>query len=212
MFKAVYDIHTHKQPFAHLKCAQNLLLFTVVCSSVSWFQIFFFPLSWFCCRIFFPLYVMLLHFIAEAIGEHAFPEKKITWKHSKVYFLPIAVSRAKILGNSEIFVKSGSDINLTCVAVHSPAPPSFIYWYKEGRVINYSQRGGISVLTERKTRTSKLVISKAMSSDSGNYTCIPSSSGKFCLIHSFRFFLFQVIVRSFPFPIFRWVLCTLYYT
>lgn len=66
----------------------------------------------------------------------------------------------------------------TCVAIHSPAPPSFIYWYKEGRVINYSQRGGISVLTERKTRTSKLVISKAMSSDSGNYTCIPSSSGK----------------------------------
>lgn len=88
------------------------------------------------------------------------------------------VSRAKILGNSEIFVKSGSDINLTCVAQHSPAPPSFIYWYKEGRVINYSQRGGISVLTERKTRTSKLVISKAMAADSGNYTCIPSSSGK----------------------------------
>lgn len=92
------------------------------------------------------------------------------------------VSRAKILGNAEIFVKSGSDINLTCVAVHSPTPPSFIYWYKEGRVINYSQRGGISVLTERKTRTSKLVISKAMSSDSGNYTCIPSSSGKFDFI------------------------------
>lgn len=75
-------------------------------------------------------------------------------------------------------MKSGSDIALTCMAVHSPAPPSFIYWYKDGRVINYSQRGGISVLTERKTRTSKLVISKAMSSDSGNYTCIPSSSGK----------------------------------
>lgn len=94
-----------------------------------------------------------------------------------IYFFS-TVSRAKIVGNSEIFVKSGSDINLTCVAVHSPSPPSFIYWYKEGRVINYSQRGGISVLTERKTRTSKLVISKAMSSDSGNYTCIPSSSGK----------------------------------
>lgn len=88
------------------------------------------------------------------------------------------VSRARILGNAEIFVKSGSDINLTCVAQHSPEPPSFIYWYKEGRVINYSQRGGISVLTERKTRTSKLVISKAMASDSGNYTCFPSSSGK----------------------------------
>lgn len=211
MFKAVYDTHTHKQPFAHLKCAQNLLLFTVVCSSVSWFQIFFSSLV-----ILLPYFFSSLRYVVAFYRWSdrwtCFFPKKITWKHSKVYFLPIAVSRAKILGNSEIFVKSGSDINLTCVAVHSPAPPSFIYWYKEGRVINYSQRGGISVLTERKTRTSKLVISKAMSSDSGNYTCIPSSSGKFCLIHSFRFFLFQVIVRSFPFPIFRWVLCTLYYT
>lgn len=74
-------------------------------------------------------------------------------------------------------MKSGSDISLTCVAMHSPVPPSFIYWYKEGRVINYSQRGGISVLTERKTKTSKLIIAKAMQADSGNYTCLPSSSG-----------------------------------
>lgn len=94
------------------------------------------------------------------------------------FSFPLPVSRAKILGNAEIFVKSGSDINLTCVAMHSPVPPSFIYWYKEGRVINYSQRGGISVLTERKTRTSKLVIAKATPADSGNYTCTPSTSGE----------------------------------
>uniref|UniRef100_A0A182PRT4 Ig-like domain-containing protein n=1 Tax=Anopheles epiroticus TaxID=199890 RepID=A0A182PRT4_9DIPT len=88
------------------------------------------------------------------------------------------VSKAKILGNSELFIKSGSDINLTCVALQSPAPPSFIYWYKGGRVVNYSQRGGISVLTERQTKTSKLVIARAMPSDSGNYTCSPSSSAQ----------------------------------
>jgi Immunoglobulin domain len=87
------------------------------------------------------------------------------------------VSRAEILGNSEVFIKSGNDINLTCVALEAPSPPSFIYWYKSGSVINYSQRGGISVLTERPTKTSKLVISRAMSSDSGNYTCSPSNSG-----------------------------------
>uniref|UniRef100_A0A182FS09 Ig-like domain-containing protein n=1 Tax=Anopheles albimanus TaxID=7167 RepID=A0A182FS09_ANOAL len=91
------------------------------------------------------------------------------WPHS-------TFSKAKILGNSELFIKSGSDINLTCVALQSPAPPSFIYWYKGGRVVNYSQRGGISVLTERQTKTSKLVIARAMPSDSGNYTCSPSSS------------------------------------
>lgn len=62
--------------------------------------------------------------------------------------------------------------------MQSPIPPSFIYWYKGKRLMNYSQRGGISVITERTTRTSKLLISKATPTDSGNYTCSPSSSGK----------------------------------
>ncbi|XP_055636949.1 zwei Ig domain protein zig-8-like [Toxorhynchites rutilus septentrionalis] len=97
-------------------------------------------------------------------------------KISQAFHLNVVVSKAKILGNAEIFVKSGSDINLTCVALQSPQPPSFIYWYKGGRVINYSQRGGISVLTEQQTRTSRLLISRASPSDSGNYTCSPSNS------------------------------------
>nr|XP_029718413.1 hemicentin-1-like isoform X1 [Aedes albopictus]XP_029718414.1 hemicentin-1-like isoform X1 [Aedes albopictus]XP_029718415.1 hemicentin-1-like isoform X1 [Aedes albopictus]XP_029718416.1 hemicentin-1-like isoform X1 [Aedes albopictus] len=97
-------------------------------------------------------------------------------KISQAFRLNVVVSKAKILGNAELFVKSGSDINLTCVALQSPQPPSFIYWYKGGRVINYSQRGGISVLTEQQTRTSRLVIARASPSDSGNYTCTPSNS------------------------------------
>lgn len=105
-------------------------------------------------------------------------QKTMSMFWSPNYFsLSSLVSRAEILGNSEVFIKSGNDINLTCVAHEAPSPPSFIYWYKAGSVINYSQRGGISVLTERPTKTSKLVISRAMSSDSGNYTCSPSNSG-----------------------------------
>lgn len=95
------------------------------------------------------------------------------------------VSRAEILGNSEVFIKSGNDINLTCVALEAPSPPAFIYWYKAGSIINYSTRGGISVLTERPSKTSKLVISRAMSSDSGNYTCSPSNSGAKWNVFSF---------------------------
>lgn len=89
-----------------------------------------------------------------------------------------AVSKAKILGNQELFVKSGSDINLTCVASQISNPPSFIYWYKGGRVVNYSQRGGINVQTDRNTKTSKLIIARATPGDSGNYTCAPSNSGE----------------------------------
>lgn len=90
------------------------------------------------------------------------------------------VSKAKILGNQELYVKSGSDINLTCIASQISNPPSFIYWYKGGRVVNYSQRGGINVQTDRNTKTSKLIIARATTGDSGNYTCAPSNSGK-CL-------------------------------
>lgn len=88
------------------------------------------------------------------------------------------VSKAKILGNPELYIKSGNDINLTCTTSQVTNPPSFIYWYKGGRVVNYSQRGGINVSTDRTTKTSNLIISRAAPSDSGNYTCAPSNSGK----------------------------------
>ncbi|CAH2087087.1 unnamed protein product [Euphydryas editha] len=52
----------------------------------------------------------------------------------------------------------------------------FIYWYRGEQVVNYAQRGGISVETEQRTRTSRLLIARAAPHDSGNYTCAPSSS------------------------------------
>ncbi|XP_063233103.1 limbic system-associated membrane protein-like isoform X2 [Bacillus rossius redtenbacheri] len=97
-------------------------------------------------------------------------------KISQAFRLSVVVSKAKILGNPERYIKSGSDINLTCVVLQTPDPPSFIYWYRGAHVVNYSQRGGISVVTEKQTRTSRLLISRALPQDSGNYTCAPSSS------------------------------------
>lgn len=103
-------------------------------------------------------------------------------------FVPFSVSKAKILGNPELFIKSGSDINLTCVALQAPAPPAHIYWDKDGRLINYSTRGGINILTERQTKTSRLLISRAVPADSGNYTCSPSNSGmSLAFLHFFGF-------------------------
>lgn len=93
-----------------------------------------------------------------------------------IYFFSFSVSKAKIIGNTEMYIRSGSDINLTCVVLETPDPPSFIYWYRDRDVINYSGRGGISVVTEKQTRTSRLLISKAQPPDTGNYTCAPSAS------------------------------------
>ncbi|XP_068984558.1 uncharacterized protein [Bombus flavifrons] len=97
-------------------------------------------------------------------------------KISQAFNLSVVVSKAKINGNSELYIKSGSDINLTCIVLQTPEPPSFIYWYKGDHVVNYSQRGGINVVTEKQTRTSRLLISKALPADSGNYTCAPSAA------------------------------------
>lgn len=87
------------------------------------------------------------------------------------------MSKAKIMTNSEMYIKSGNDINLTCVTMQAPSPPLFIYWYKNGNIINYAQRGGINIITERQSKTSKLIIDRATTKDSGNYTCSPSDSG-----------------------------------
>ncbi|XP_055387744.1 protein sidekick-1-like isoform X2 [Condylostylus longicornis] len=103
-------------------------------------------------------------------------------KISQRFSLNVVVSRAKIIGNTELFIKSGSNINLTCVVMQSPVAPSFIYWYKGNRVLNYSQRRGINVYTERSTKTSRLLITKATAMDSGNYTCSPSNSGSASVI------------------------------
>ncbi|XP_050685704.1 lachesin-like [Leptidea sinapis] len=97
-------------------------------------------------------------------------------KISLSFWLTVVVSKAEILSGPELFVRAGSDINLTCIARHAPDPPSFIYWYRGTNVVNYAQRGGISVETEQRTRTSRLLIARASPRDSGNYTCAPSSS------------------------------------
>jgi hypothetical protein len=50
-------------------------------------------------------------------------------KPFQLCFVPAcAVSKAKINGNSELYIKSGSDINLTCIVLQTPEPPNFIYW------------------------------------------------------------------------------------
>ena len=37
-------------------------------------------------------------------------------------------------------------------------------------------RGGISVVTESRRRTSRLLVSKVTEADAGNYTCAPAES------------------------------------
>ncbi|XP_047501988.1 hemicentin-1-like [Penaeus chinensis] len=97
-------------------------------------------------------------------------------KISRAFRLQVVESEAHIAGPRELHMVSGSNINLTCSVTGSPEPPQYIYWYQGTKLINYSSRGGISVVTDKHSRTSKLVVTRATTADSGNYTCAPANA------------------------------------
>ncbi|KAG8192542.1 hypothetical protein JTE90_015177 [Oedothorax gibbosus] len=90
--------------------------------------------------------------------------------------LNVVVSRAHIPEGPNLYIQSGSTINLTCIITESTSPPVFVFWFHDDRMINYdSSRGGIRVTTENgPTTVSRLRIQNARPTDSGNYSCQPS--------------------------------------
>ncbi|XP_015119871.1 zwei Ig domain protein zig-8 [Diachasma alloeum] len=98
---------------------------------------------------------------------------------SHQFYLNVVVPTATILGGPEMYVGTGSTINLTCAIRFSSEPPAFIFWYYADNVLSYdSPRGGVSVITEKGTgvTTSWLLIQAAQLSDSGEYSCKPSNA------------------------------------
>uniref|UniRef100_A0A1B6CUT9 Ig-like domain-containing protein n=1 Tax=Clastoptera arizonana TaxID=38151 RepID=A0A1B6CUT9_9HEMI len=93
--------------------------------------------------------------------------------------LNVEAAQANIWGPEDVYVKKGSTISLTCsVNVHS-TPPGSVLWYQGSSVVDFdSPRGGISLETEKTESgtTSKLLVTKAVLSDTGNYTCVPSNA------------------------------------
>ncbi|XP_066158481.1 zwei Ig domain protein zig-8-like isoform X3 [Euwallacea fornicatus] len=107
-------------------------------------------------------------------------ECQISTQPVRSYFvnLNVVVPTAEILGGPDLHVDKGSTINLTCSIKFSPEPPAYIFWYHEEEVISYdSNRGGVSVITEKgDITTSFLLIQHADISDSGKYSCSPSNA------------------------------------
>lgn len=51
--------------------------------------------------------------------------------------LDVVVPQTKILGESELFVKSGSTVLIKCVIMQSLEQPAYIFWYHDGaRVVS----------------------------------------------------------------------------
>ncbi|XP_027235502.2 zwei Ig domain protein zig-8 [Penaeus vannamei] len=89
------------------------------------------------------------------------------------YSLTVVESRALIQGPG--VVKSGSTINLTC-SVSQAGMEGLVYWYRDQEILDYE--GPVSILTQETPEgtTSRLTIRDAAPSDSGNYTCWPTSA------------------------------------
>ncbi|XP_064475127.1 kin of IRRE-like protein 1 isoform X2 [Ornithodoros turicata] len=98
-------------------------------------------------------------------------------KISRFITLNVIVSKAEIPGGPTLYLNSGSTLNLTCEVLESPMAPDYVFWYHNGKVINYDVNRGIAVHTEKSPHTrSRLLVSNAQPTDSGNYSCVPSNA------------------------------------
>ncbi|XP_068237427.1 uncharacterized protein [Palaemon carinicauda] len=98
------------------------------------------------------------------------------------FTLNVIVPRAEITGTQQIFMKAGSDINITCI-VAGAVRGATVKWYhvlpqpRNGVStieINVGERGGVQLVTDKNEGTSWLLVTHATWKDAGNYTCAPA--------------------------------------
>ena len=99
-----------------------------------------------------------------------------------------------MLGGPDMFVETGSVINMTCSIAWTPAPPASTSWRHNNSLISFrGPRPGVSIIIDKgEITTAQLLIMSARSgivmfitniltvifrsSDSGVYTCVPDNA------------------------------------
>lgn len=99
-------------------------------------------------------------------------------KMSHFITLNVVVPKIEITGEPDMYVKTGSTVQLKCIITQSLEEPAYIFWYHDDeRVLTYD-KSPIDIKAEREgpdTTVSTLIIHYANTEDSGNYTCSPSN-------------------------------------
>lgn len=88
--------------------------------------------------------------------------------------LKITEAYSIIPGAPDLHVKQGSSLRLECQLMAAAESPLYVFWYRQGRMINYDEEPGVKV--ELTKSGSILMVNKTKPSHSGNYTCEPSNA------------------------------------
>lgn len=88
--------------------------------------------------------------------------------------LNITEAYSVIPGGPDLHVKQGSSLRLECQLMAAAESPSYVFWYREARMINYDNEPGVRF--ELKENGSVLVVEKVKLSHGANYTCLPNNA------------------------------------
>lgn len=86
--------------------------------------------------------------------------------------LRVTKALAEIQGAPDMYIHSGSRLQLVCTLRDSTETPEYVFWFHEQRMINYDP--GVYV---KEGRSSSVIhVQEADKSHNGNYTCSPSNA------------------------------------
>ncbi|XP_053973470.1 neural cell adhesion molecule 2-like isoform X2 [Hylaeus anthracinus] len=88
--------------------------------------------------------------------------------------LKITEAYSIIPGAPDLHVKQGSSLQLECQLMAAAESPLYVFWYRQGHMINYDEEPGVKV--ELTKSGSILMVNKTKPSHGGNYTCEPSNA------------------------------------
>lgn len=88
--------------------------------------------------------------------------------------LKITEAYSIIPGAPDLHVKQGSSLRLECQLMAATERPLYVFWYRQGRMINYDEEPGVDV--KLTSNGSVLTVDKTKLTHDGNYTCLPSNA------------------------------------
>ncbi|KAK9701934.1 hypothetical protein QE152_g30279 [Popillia japonica] len=108
-------------------------------------------------------------------------------KMSLPFRLNVVEAKARILGPSDLHVKAGSSITLTCIIKQGPHDLGTVFWYRGSDILDVSPHPNDASIASSDSidritiqnhwtdgLTSQLHITSATLADSGNYSCVPT--------------------------------------